>query len=79
MVTYWNVKRNEDRTFTLWPDGGERASVSASNEAQLRQQMAGNSIHGNWQESVLCQLAGGNVARVAVPSVGQFSQGMPHP
>jgi hypothetical protein len=77
MVTYWNVKRKENRTYTLWPDGGEKASVPAFNETELRQQMTSNSIFDEWQESVLRQLARCDVARVVVPKVGQFSQGMP--
>jgi hypothetical protein len=61
----------------MWIDGREEGIVPAANESQLVRQMSQNNIFGEWQESVLAQLARGDTATVEVPTVGQFSQGLP--
>jgi hypothetical protein len=72
---WWNVKRQVNGSFDIWADGGPH--IAARNEAELQRQLAANGVLDEWYEQALTQLANSETARVEIPNLGKFSQGMP--
>jgi hypothetical protein len=69
---WWNIRREDDGSFTIWVDGDEARPLRAFG-AQLERQLAGNGVVCKWYEDVVEQLSRENTARVRIPKLGQFS------